>query len=526
MRSIDSVSLGGYSGRPEALTRGATGAGIRHYFIPDLALVAFLVTLFYCLFLFAGYQKLFRDSDAGWHIRTGESILSTRSLPHADPYSFTRFGQPWFAWEWGADALTGAAYGLAGLSGVTLLYALAIGASVWLWFRWNWVLEGNFLIACLFAAPMLSTTNLHWLARPHVLSWLFLLTALIGAETLLHSNRSLVIAAMFTAAWANMHASFFLAPLICAIYAAGYALRPLIWNLDARSELRNARWFGLAAVACSLGSLLNPYGWQLHRHLAAYLTDYELMARIGEFQSFNFHAEGAFQIALTLAIAILGGALALGQRRLPHALLAAALTFAAMRSARGLPVVGLALLPIANASITRALAACSDLRPALRRAIDSVLDYSNGLRSIDAQFSGLALAPVAALLLFALLRTPALAARTGFPPDQFPVAAAAEVEKLPADARILAPDKFGGYLIYRFEGTRKVFFDGRSDLYGAEFLKQYARLTQLRPGWRTQLDEFGFTHALLPNDYSLIPALQALGWKRVYRDGTATLLAR
>ena len=134
--------------------------------------------------------------------------------------------------------------------------------------------------------------------------------------------------------------------------------------------------------------------------------------------------------------------------------------------------------------------------------------------------------PVFAVLLFALLRTPAIASRTGFPQDQFPVAAAQEVEKLPSDARILAPDKFGGYLIYRFQGARKVFFDGRSDLYGSEFLKQYARLTQLRPGWRTQLDEFGFTHALLPNEYSLVPALEALGWRRLYRDDTATLLAR
>jgi len=531
VRSIDSVSLGAFSGRPEALTRATASRSIRQYVVPDLALTAFLVTLFYCLFLFEGYQKLFRDSDAGWHIRTGESILATRTLPHTDPYSFTRSGQPWFAWEWGADALTGAAYGAAGLAGVALLYALAIGASVWLWFRWNWMLDGNFLIACLFAAPMLSTANLHWLARPHVLSWLFLLTALIGAEAVERGVRRptlpyLLAACALTAVWANVHASFFFAPLICGIYAAGHALRPLIWDLDGASEWQKARWFGLAAAACTAASLLNPYGWELHRHLLSYLTDYDLMARIGEFQSFNFHAEGAFQIALTLAIAMLGGALALGQKRLPHALLAAVLIFAALRSARGLPVVALALLPISNAAITRALAGARGLRPALRGAIDSVLAYSNGLRAIDARFNGLALAPVAACLLFALLRTPAIAARTGFPPDQFPVAAAAQVDKLPLDARILAPDKFGGYLIYRFHGTRKVFFDGRSDLYGAEFLKQYGRLTQLRPGWRSQLDEFGFTHALLPNDYSLVPALEALGWKRLYRDGTATLLAR
>jgi hypothetical protein len=533
VRSIGSVSLGAFSGRPAALTRRAAGSSVRHYLIPDLALVAFLVTLFYCLFLFEGYQKLFRDSDAGWHIRTGESILATRSLPHTDSYSFTRSGQPWFAWEWGSDALTALAYEASGLGGVAFLYALAIAGSVWLWFRLNWALGGNFLIACLFAAPMLSTANIHWLARPHVLSWIFLLAAIIGAELVGQvpdlarvSTRYLVAAGALTVLWANIHASFFFAPMICLIYAAGHAARPLIWNLDASSELGKARWFCQAGVVCAVASLLNPYGWQLHRHLYGYLTDSDLMARIGEFQSFNFHAEGAFQIALTLGLAMLGAALSLGQKQLPRFLLASVLIFAALRSARGLPLVGLALLPAANAAITRALAGAPNLRPSLCRAIDSFLAYSNRLRAIDGQFSGIALAPVVACLLFILLRIPAIAARTGFPPDQFPVAAAAEVEKLAPNARILAPDKFGGYLIYRFRGTRKVFFDGRSDLYGSEFLTRYTRLTQLRPGWRSQLDEFGFTHALLPNDYSLVQALESLGWKRLYRDNTATLLAR
>jgi hypothetical protein len=375
---------------------------------------------------------------------------------------------------------------------------------------------------------MLSTTNIHWLARPHVLSWLFLLAMLIGAEKVGQAIRlpHLLTAAALTAIWANLHASFFLAPMIWLIYALAHAARPLIWNLDTQLEWRKARWFAYTASACAAASLLNPYGWQLHRHLFEYLTNTDLMARIGEFQSFNFHAEGAFQIVLTLGIAMLGATLAFSQKQLAHFLLAAVLIYAALRSARGLPLVALTLLPIANAAITRALASATNLRPTVRRAIDSVLAYSNNLRTLDARFSGLALAPIFAILLFALLRTPAIAARTGFPPDQFPVAASVEVEKLPASARILAPDKFGGYLIYRFQGQRKVFFDGRSDLYGSEFLKQYTRLTQLRPGWRAQLDEFGFTHALLPNDYSLVPALESLGWKRLYRDETATLLAR
>ena len=84
---------------------------------------------------------------------------------------------------------------------------------------------------------------------------------------------------------------------------------------------------------------------------------------------------------------------------------------------------------------------------------------------------------------------------------------------------------FGGYLIYRFNGARKVFFDGRSDFYGAEFMKRYVRMVQVRPGWREEFSGWNFTHALLPADHSLIPALEASGWTELHRDSTAVLLA-
>ncbi len=500
-------------------------SGVRRWLVPDLAFVAAAISLFYCLFLFEGYQKLFRDSDSGWHIRAGESILRSGELPRTDSYSFTREGQPWFAWEWGSDVLMGAVHQRRGLMGVALLYGSAIAAGVWLWFRLNWLAGGNFLIACALAAPMLSTSNIHWLARPHIFSWIFLLATVMFAKRFEGPLRFRHVVWVFglTALWTNLHASFFFAPLILTIYAAGGWLRNRIWNDDAVP--RPLSMLVLAAVA-GAATLVNPYGWHLHQHVSGYIFNTALLDRIGEFQSFNFHAEGAFQILLSIGIAMLGGVLALGQRKVADFLLAVVITGLAIRSARALPLVALLLLPLANGAIAEALASARGLRPALRRAIDSSLDYSARLRVIDARGNGLAWAPLVLIAMFALLRVPAIAARTGFPPDQFPVAAAAAVEGLPPSARLLAPDKFGGYLIYRFNGKRKVFFDGRSDLYGAEFLKQYARLVQVRPGWRRQLDSFHFTHALLPNDYSLIPALEQLGWTPLYQDQVATLLAR
>jgi hypothetical protein len=251
-----------------------------------------------------------------------------------------------------------------------------------------------------------------------------------------------------------------------------------------------------------------------------------MIDRIGEFQSFNFHLEGSAQILLCVGIAALGGVLALGQRNLAHFLLSVAFLALALRSARGLPLVALVLLPLANGAITRALAATEGLQPAVQGALTNFLRYSNNLRSIDSGLGGFTAVPVAILLAFAALHVPAVQARTGFPPEEFPVDASAIVATLPKDIRLLAPDKFGGYLIYRFNGERLVYFDGRSDFYGSGYMKEYLRLVELRPGWQEQLQQARFTHALLPNRYALVPALQQLGWKQIYSDGTATLLEK
>ena len=149
-------------------------------------------------------------------------------------------------------------------------------------------------------------------------------------------------------------------------------------------------------------------------------------------------------------------------------------------------------------------------------SVTGFLAYSDNLRGLDVRFRGLALAPF--ILLAAFYLTPA----AGFPADQFPVAA---YPHIPAGARLFAPDKYGGYLIYRSNGAMKVFFDGRSDLYGADFLKRYGRLVQVRPGWREYWESFHFTHALLPADAPLLPALEQIGWRPLYGDKTATLLA-
>ncbi len=77
--------------------------------------------------------------------------------------------------------------------------------------------------------------------------------------------------------------------MIALLFALG---RPLV------SQGRG-RWLPLAP-------LLNPYGPQLYVHVFRYLTDTELLSRIGEFQSFDFHSAGAAQIIATVILGVHG----------------------------------------------------------------------------------------------------------------------------------------------------------------------------------------------------------------------------
>jgi hypothetical protein len=142
---------------------------------PDLSNTFALITLMALFLIFGSSTAFFNDAATGWHLRDGDRILSTGQLPHSDKFSFSKPGESFIAWEWGSDVFMAAVFRLSGLGGVALLFGLCIAACVWMWFGLTRAAGGNSVLACLFCLPLLATTKLHGVARPHVLSWLLLL---------------------------------------------------------------------------------------------------------------------------------------------------------------------------------------------------------------------------------------------------------------------------------------------------------------------------------------------------------------
>ena len=94
--------------------------------LSDLAFLTPILVLFWCT---PGVGWLLTDSDTGWHIRTGEWILKNGRVPTTDIFSFTKAGQPWFAWEWLSDVLMAVVHGRSGLAGIVLVSLLLLGAT-------------------------------------------------------------------------------------------------------------------------------------------------------------------------------------------------------------------------------------------------------------------------------------------------------------------------------------------------------------------------------------------------------------
>jgi len=512
--SLDSVSRS----RPEP-AEAAEVTSRAALLLPSFGAVVFAVTLLQVLFLAQGAQSLFRDSDTGWHVRNGEAILTTAAVPQVDSFSYTRGGRQWFAWEWLSDVMLGGAHRIAGLPGVALLAALVIALTAWGAARLSLSLGGNLFFTAAAMVLLLGTTSIHWLARPHVFSWLFALLFLSIAEHERRggTGRTLYALPLLACLWANVHASFLLGPAILFIYVIGEWLGriPLLREEGKNAGLR----FAAACLVSLLATFVNPYGWHLHEHVLTSLQNNYLMDHVAEFRSFSFHSAGALHVELFLLVAVLGAAALVRQRAFGPALLALAMLHLSLYSARHLPTAAVLLLPLCVAALTREAEGWPRLR--------SLLDYSKRLQAIDRNVWGAI--PIVLLLAATVtgLGTLARAGRIGFDSAEFPVRAADFLQQHDPEARVFAKDQWGGYLIYRFAGHLKVFIDGRGDFYGQDFLEIYFQVAEAKPGWDAVLKRFDVRFVLVSPHNALASALQlSSDWKRVHADSVAAVFQR
>ena len=114
------------------------------------------------------------DSDLWWHLRTGQLIAQTHSIPRADSFSFSAANAPWVAQEWLSELSIYQAFQLGGNTGLALWLTICsstlLVANYWLCRSYC----GSARIAFLGAMLTWLFGTVGFAIRPHLLGYLML----------------------------------------------------------------------------------------------------------------------------------------------------------------------------------------------------------------------------------------------------------------------------------------------------------------------------------------------------------------
>ena len=504
--------------------------------MPSLSDLAFLMPILVLFWSTTGVGWLLTDSDTGWHIRAGEWILNNGRVPTTDMFSFTKAGQPWFAWEWLADVLMAIVHAYLGLAGIVLVSLLVLGATSVCVYRSTVEESGHRLIAIALTGLVMAASTIHWLARPHLVTPLFAAAFCwaLNRRERNHGSGIVLLLPPLTILWVNLHGGFFVGFVLLVIYALGTVGEGILRGARHHAWDR-ARKYSLIAAMCALAGLINPYRYHLHVHVARYLGSSFYFQRISEFQSIDFHLFTAAYFETLLVLAIAAALWHLGKGRVIHLMLLLSWSHLALFSARNIPIFAVVAAPGIGLALREWLEYADSRWPIEwpGKLNMSLRELESGLRSIAmGSRRRWHVAPCCVVLALALLlahpgRRRAL--RPEFDRNRFPVDAANVLSQQTSGPpiRLYSSWQWGGYLIYRLWPSLSVFDDGRTDFYGPRFVEEGLCAWDACPDWASILARYRVNAALLPVDSALATVLRERGdWKAVYRDHVAVLFEK
>lgn len=417
------------------------------------------------LLIAAGFTRPILSSDLWMHLRMGQDIVREGKVPDRDAYSFTAPGAPFVDQEWGSQVLFFLGWKAVGLDGLALGAALGVALTFVLLLTHK---KGDPAVDLGILLLLLPLADAHFSPRPHVLGWLLIP---ILHRVLTGPPWGVLLLLVL---WANLHASF--------ILAVGFSGLHFL-------ERRRLGWAALSALA----PLLNPRGIHLYGFFHG-LKGIPVEA-LAEFKPF---APGSLGFTLWAAFSFLVVAGLLKGRPAGagdwiRVLVFVPLGFSALRY----PVVsGLFLAPMLSRLWSPWVPRVRLLVPAL-----SVLLLAGFLYAVRAE----------------------KAARLGVDAHALPVAATAFLERHGVPGPLFNDYNFGAYLLWNAP-SRRVFADGRMDVYRGEPIRDAFAIAKAEEGWEERAARWGIRCFFVPKRRPVADRLlDHPGWDLAYYDSNAAI---
>jgi hypothetical protein len=477
--------------------------GLRAIFSFPTALGAVLVVL-----MVLTIRSRFSDPDMWWHLKTGQIIWNTHTIPRVDLFSFTTNGHAWTAQEWLTQLTIYGAYSLGGYTGLMLWFCATASLVVLAAYVLCAVYSHNVKVAFLggLITWLFSTVGLA--IRPHLVGYLLLISELL----ILHLGRTrdsrwfLALPPLF-ALWVNCHAGFFFGLIVFATALACSYVDIRAGLLVSHRMDERSRYLLLAAFVFSIAALfLNPIGpRQVIYPVDVMWTQQVQMHNVSEWQPPHFDNARALVLLATAGLILLLPLLRQVELRLYELLLFTLAFGLAMQHERLIFVFGIVTAPI------------------LCRLLATAWDQYEPDRDRPAA-NGLLLAASLSIMIWAFPNRHQLDLQVQ---KSNPVKAVDFINRSGLAGKMLNEYVYGGYLIWAAPQQR-VFVDGRGDVFEwTGVLTEYGKWMTLQADPKVVLDKYHIDFCLLSHEAPMSRVLPFMpGWTMIYSDEQAAIFAR
>jgi len=388
--------------------------------------------------------------------------------------------------------------------------------------------SGNPLLAIALTVLAAAGSTIHWLARPHLFTMLFTVVFLAILERVREGRtRLLWWLPLLTILWANLHAGFLAGIIILGAYGAGELVGAAVVasREDRSTGIRSSVMYLATAAGCLAASLINPYFYHLHVHLAQYLRSPYQMKYIGEFQGVNFQEPSSIYLEAMLVVAIAAAVWCIKHKRFGELILLAGWAHLALIAGRNIPIFVIVAAPITAAALVELLNSLQKARlarwiPWLAEEFESI-SAEIGPMERPWRIHAVCAAALVVVAFGMSLPSAGIKLKPEYDVNSYPAHALSVLGD--SSHRIFTHDEWGDYLIYRLspQGT-KVFVDGRSDFYGEKLEMEYVGLMDVKYDWKEKLAKYDVDTVLLPVNAALASAMkESSRWHVVYDDGLA-----
>jgi len=460
-----------------------------------------------------------KDPDFWWHLRTGQLIFDTGTIPKADMFSFSVSGKEWITHEWLSELLIFLVFKVGSFAALTFLFALIVCATYQVSYLVAMRRGGDVFVSGAIVLLGTVATMPVWGVRPQIISMLLtsVFIAVLFDYVRRRSANKLWPLPLLMLLWANLHASFALGIALTGLTVGAIVIEELWEGTFSRETIRQCLPI-LTVLVASIGlALLNPSGYKLLTYPFETLASPMMQTHIEEWFSPDFHQVRFIPLMVLIVVCFVVLTVSPGRRRVSDLVFLCAGLLAALRSGRHIPVFALIVIPILAEHTTAILIS---RKPGLFGMEDKSVPGGKamGLRTCVI---------LVALLMFGVHFKKVTAQQPTAENEIYPKAAIEFLAGEKSLDRIFNWYDWGGYFIWRMYPDRLVYIDGRADVYGDRPFEEFLNTNNGQPIWRETLSKYQINAALLKPDSALASLLRIdPDWRKVYEDKQAVVFAR